>query len=108
MNEKKSKRYPTDRVKLHALLEKKEQELIELQADVEALRVKAKEADRTEIHATVEMYNISVEQLKAFLLEKFGSLPVSEPPTGATVAEQMPEYALKHENEEESMDDEDA
>ncbi len=108
MNEKKSKRYPTDRVKLHALLEKKEQELIELQADVEALRVKAKEADRTEIHAMVEMYNISVEQLKAFLLEKFGSMPGSEPPAGVTVAEHTPEYALKPDDEEDSLDDKDA
>ena len=38
MTEKKRKRYPADRQKLHALLEKREQELIELQEEVEELR----------------------------------------------------------------------
>ena len=38
LNDKKKKRYPTDRLKLHALLEKKEQDLIELQEEVEELR----------------------------------------------------------------------
>ena len=32
MTEKKKKRYPADRQKLHALLDRREQELIELQA----------------------------------------------------------------------------
>ena len=34
MTEKKKKRYPADRQKLHALLDRREQELIELQAEV--------------------------------------------------------------------------
>ena len=33
LNDKKKKRYPADRQKLHALLDKKEQELLELQEE---------------------------------------------------------------------------
>ena len=47
MTEKKKKRYPADRQKLHALLDRREQELIELQAEVEDLRGLVKQADRT-------------------------------------------------------------
>ena len=56
MTEKKRKRYPADRQKLHALLEKREQELIELQEEVEELRRLVQQADRTAIHATAELY----------------------------------------------------
>ena len=45
MTEKKRKRYPADRQKLHALLEKREQELIELQEEVEELRRLVQQAD---------------------------------------------------------------
>ena len=38
MTEKKKKRYPADRQKLHALLDRREQELLELQEEVEDLR----------------------------------------------------------------------
>lgn len=38
MTEKKQKRYPTDRLKLHALLEKKEKELVDLREEVEEIR----------------------------------------------------------------------
>lgn len=63
LNDKKKKRYPTDRLKLHALLEKKEQDLIELQEEVEELRRLVKQADHTAIHATADMYNVTPEQL---------------------------------------------
>ena len=52
MTEKKKKRYPADRQKLHALLDRREQELLELQEEVEDLRGLVKQADRTAIHAT--------------------------------------------------------
>lgn len=37
MTEKKQKRYPTDRLKLHALLEKKQKELVDLREEVEEI-----------------------------------------------------------------------
>lgn len=37
MTEKKQKRYPTDRLKLHALLKKKEKELVDLREEVEEI-----------------------------------------------------------------------
>lgn len=55
MTEKKKKRYPADRQKLHALLDRREQELLELQEEVEDLRGLVKQADRTAIHATAEL-----------------------------------------------------
>ena len=58
MTEKKRKRYPADRQKLHALLEKREQELIELQEEVEELRRLVQQADCTAIHATAEPYHV--------------------------------------------------
>lgn len=72
MTEKKKKRYPADRQKLHALLDRREQELIELQAEVEDLRGLVKQADRTAIHATAELYNVTPEQLAEIMKSMFG------------------------------------
>ena len=55
MNENKKKRYPADRAKLHALLEKKEQELNALKAEVEEIRALTKQADFAAINATAEI-----------------------------------------------------
>ena len=71
LNDKKKKRYPTDRLKLHALLEKKEQDLIELQEEVEELRRLVKQADHTAIHATADMYNVTPEQLAEIMKSIF-------------------------------------
>ena len=49
------KRYPADRIKLHALLDKKENELCRLTEEVNQLRARVKEADRTAINATCEL-----------------------------------------------------
>lgn len=105
MNEKKARRYPADRVKLHALLDKKRQELKLLQEEVEDLEARCLEADRTEIHATVEMYNISVDELKAWLQEKCADHAIPELPAGVTVA-QPADYSLNPDEEEEPLDNE--
>lgn len=97
MTEKKKKRYPADRQKLHALLDRREQELIELQAEVEDLRGLVKQADRTAIHATAEMYNVTPEQLAEIMKSMFGDRLVPELPRDVTAAPQ----------EEEVMDDDD-
>lgn len=80
MTEKKKKRYPADRQKLHALLDRREQELIELQAEVEDLRGLVKQADRTAIHATAELYNVTPEQLAEIMKSMFGDRLVPELP----------------------------
>ena len=64
------KRYPADRIKLHALLERKENELCRLTEEVNQLRARVKEADRT---ANCELYALTPEMLSAFLRTKFGT-----------------------------------
>ena len=86
MTEKKKKRYPADRQKLHALLDRREQELIELQAEVEDLRGLVKQADRTAIHATAELYNVTPEQLAEIMKSMFGDRLVPELPKDVQVA----------------------
>lgn len=80
MTEKKKKRYPADRQKLHALLDRREQELLELQEEVEDLRGLVKQADRTAIHATAELYNVTPEQLAEIMKSMFGGRLVPELP----------------------------
>ena len=86
MTEKKKKRYPADRQKLHALLDRREQELIELQAEVEDLRGLVKQADRTAIHATAELYNVTPEQLAEIMKSMFGDRLVPELPRDVQAA----------------------
>lgn len=86
MTEKKKKRYPADRQKLHALLDRREQELIELQAEVEDLRGLVKQADRTAIHTTAELYNVTPEQLAEIMKSMFGDRLVPELPKDVQAA----------------------
>lgn len=99
LNDKKKKRYPTDRLKLHALLEKKEQDLIELQEEVEELRRLVKQADHTAIHATADMYNVTPEQLAEIMKSIFGEKPLPELPKDLTVASGEPDIPHGEENE---------
>ena len=62
MSETKRKRYPADRHRLHDLLEKKEESLLLLEAEVKELRSLVRQADFTAINATAEMYNVTPEQ----------------------------------------------
>lgn len=107
MTEKKKKRYPADRQKLHALLGRREQELIELQAEVEDLRGLVKQADRTAIHATAELYNVTPEQLAEIMKSMFGDRMVPELPKDvqAAPAEADAPATLP---DEEVIDDDDA
>ena len=106
MTEKKKKRYPADRQKLHALLDRREQELIELQEEVEDLRGLVKQADRTAIHATAELYNVTPEQLAEIMKSMFGDRMVPELPRDvqAAPAEADAPATLP---DEEMMDDDD-
>ena len=100
LNDKKKKRYPTDRLKLHALLEKKEQDLIELQEEVEELRRLVKQADHTAIHATADMYNVTPEQLAEIMQSIFGEKPLPDLPRDLAVASAVPD--IPHGEEDES------
>ena len=82
------KRYPADRIKLHALLDKKENELRRLTEEVNQLRAREKEAARPAINATSEQYALPPEMLSAFLRTKFDTQDnASEIPA----ASQLPE-----------------
>ena len=106
MTEKKKKRYPADRQKLHALLDRREQELRELQAEVEELRRIVKQADLTAIHTTAELYNVTPEQFAEIMKSMFGDRLVPELPRDvqAAPAEADPPTKLP---DGEVMDDDD-
>ena len=108
MTEKKKKRYPADRQKLHALLDRREQELIELQAEVEDLRGLVKQADRTAIHATAELYNVTPEQLAEIMKSMFGDRLVPELPRDVQDAPAEADAPATMPDEEVMDDDDDA
>lgn len=107
MTEKKKKRYPADRQKLHALLDRREQELIELQEEVEDLRGLVKQADRTAIHATAELYNVTPEQLAEIMKSMFGDRLVPELPKNVQAALAVADAPAKLPAEEVMDDDDD-
>ncbi len=104
MTEKKQKRYPTDRLKLHAQLEKKEKELESLQKEVVEIRKLVQQADATAINATAALYNVTPEQLAEIMKKLYGdkTKPVPELPQSVTEGGGTPD------EEEDSIDDENA
>ena len=108
MTEKKKKRYPADRQKLHALLDRREQELIELQAEVEDLRGLVKQADRTAIHAMAELYNVTPEQFAEIMKSMFGDRLVPELPRDVQAAPAEADTPVPLPDEEVMDDDDDA
>lgn len=101
MNEPK-KRYPADREKLHALLEKKEQALVDLTNEVQELRERTLVADRTAIITNCEMYSLTPEMLAEFLKTKFGNpdeKQETELPEGARIVPSLSEYPVIPEEE---------
>ena len=106
MTEKKKKRYPADRQKLHALLDRREQELRELQAEVEELRRIVKQADLTAIHTTAELYNVTPEQFAEIMKSMFGDRLVPELPKDVQAAPAEADAPVPLPDEE-MMDDDD-
>ena len=104
MSEKNQKRYPTDRLKLHELLEKREQQLKNLQEEVRELRQLVKQADATAINATAELYNVTPEQLAEIMKKMYGdrSKPVPDLPQNVAAETDASE------EKEDSIDDEKA
>lgn len=92
MTEKKQKRYPTDRLKLHALLEKKEKELVDLREEVEEIRKLVQQADASAINATAAQYNVTPEQLAEIMKKLYGdkTKPVPELPQSVKDAGRQP------------------
>ncbi len=107
MSEIKRKRYPTDRLRLHAMLEKKELELASLEDEVKELRSRVRQADYTAITATAEMYHVTPEQfaeiMQAMRNEQVQAVPSL--PAGVTAAL---DGSITPEEEEEETDDEKA
>ena len=116
MTEKKKKRYPADRQKLHALLDRREQELLELQEEQRHgaqgrqadLRGLVKQADRTASHATAELYNVTPEQLAEIMKSMFGDRLVPELPKDVTSASAKSDTPVPLPDEEVMDDDDDA
>ena len=108
MTEKKKKRYPADRQKLHALLDRREQELLELQAEVEELRRIVKQADLTAIHTTAELYNVTPEQFAEIMKSMFGDRLVPELPRDVQAAPAEADTPVPLPDEEVMDDDDDA
>ena len=107
MSEMKQKRYPTDRLKLHELLEKREKQLQNLQEDVKTIRQLVKQSDATAITATAELYNITPEQLAEIMKKMYcdKSKPVPVSPQELKVDSGA---STDSENKEDSIDEEDA
>lgn len=63
----KKRRFPSDRGKLHELLDKKRNDLLNLQDEVKDLEAAVIEADHTAIHETAEAYSITPERLSELL-----------------------------------------
>ena len=91
MNENKRKRYPIDRLKLRALLEKKEQEALELQEEVERLRQMVKQADIDALVAVAEMYSLTPEELTQMMISIRGDSMVTEGDSADTYAVKLQE-----------------
>lgn len=104
MNEPK-KRYPTDRYKLHALLEKKRAEEQAIHAEVLELASRVEEADNTAIHASVHMYKVTPEQLEQLLREKFGNAFTPEFSADEATVPVISEYSTPNEKEVIADDD---
>ena len=104
MTEKKQRRYPSDRLKLHALLEKKEKELVWLREEVEEIRKLVQQADASAINATAAQYSVTPEQLAEIMKKFYGdrTRPVPELPQSVKDAGRQPA------EKEESIDDENA
>ena len=108
MSETKKKRYPIDRIKLQALLEKKELELQELNAEVDQLRSRVKQANFDAIAAIAEMYNITADDLSAILARIYGT-PKNTTTDLSDIAQAVPatpEEELIPEEEERTDDEE--
>lgn len=110
MSERKKRRYPADRNRLHDLLDRKEAVLADLQGEVEELRRVVKEADMTAIQATAQMYNVTPEQFEEIMRRMTEDTEQILPALPADVVSGSPasEEADDPEEEEDTIDEEDA
>ena len=82
--------------------------LDEREEEVEDLRGLVKQADRTAIHATAELYNVTPEQLAEIMRSMFGDRLVPELPKDVTSASAKADTPAKLPDEEVMDDDDDA
>lgn len=106
MKEKKKRRYPADRMRLHALLDKRETQLRDLTEEVEELRGLVTAADHLAITDATDALNVTPEQLIEFLevLKSGAVLPGISPKTNKAHTAGKPlegkEMIMKEENVE--------
>lgn len=103
MDEIKNKRYPTDRIKLRALLEKKKQELNALEKEVEHIRRLAKQAEIAAIIMLAEKYGITADNMDEIMGRLISAPSSSVPDLSLPVIPLNPAVS----EEEESIDDDD-
>ena len=82
--------------------------LDEREEEVEDLRGLVKQADRTAIHATAELYNVTPEQLAEIMRSMFGDRLVPELPKDVTSASAKSDTPVPLPDEEVMDDDDDA
>ena len=108
-NETKKKRYPSDRLRLRAMLEKKEKDLQDLQNEVQELRERVKQADCSAINATAAMYHVTPELFEKIMQAMNSGHGQTVPTMSAMAApDAEPDIPEDPEEEEDSIDNEDA
>ncbi len=113
MSEVKKRRYPTDRVKLHAMVDRLESEIADRQERLAEVRKLAKEADNAAIVSMAKVYNVNPDEFKQVMeyMRKHGVpgpdldfIPDSTE-ENSPLGNSMPEES-EEEIETEEMDDE--
>ena len=108
-NEIKKKRYPTDRLRLRAMLEKKEAELLDLEVEVQELRERVKQADYSAINATAAMYHVTPELFEKIMQAMNGGhgqvVPPLPPMTVKATARPVPDAEPDFPDEEDDSID---
>ena len=106
MNNIKKRHFPRDRVKLHELLDKREQDLIDLQDELKDLRAATVEADHTAIHTTAEAFSVTPDMLTELLETIKSGNPVPPELIARMTPLHTPEKVEKEEKSADGDDDE--
>ena len=109
MEGKKKRRFPADRMRLHALLDKREAQLRALTAEVEELRALTIQADHLAITNVTDALNVTPEQFFAFLAAMKGGAIMPDIPQQESEEGNQEIMTDKEENhKEEHAEDDDA
>ena len=104
MGSTKKRQFPTDRIKLHTLLDRREQDLIDLQEEVQELRAAAQRADQLAITNTAAAYSVTPDMLGELLSYIQNGIPVP-PELAARLTPIAPPAVENKENRPDDKDD---